>query len=100
MRLTKHVMLDALLTDEDHRLIEQHEYAISVGRRLFELGAPKSACLDEDEIAGWQQAEEDVYAAGMAAADGTLQQMIDAAAELEDQIEGRLDDEWHSRGQW
>lgn len=85
--------------------------AIDFGRRLFESGASRSACITEDEGIGYDEAEWEAYQEVMMGPRGLpeaehlldgkpLQQLIDEAAELEELIEGMEDEEWHRRGQW
>ena len=71
--------------------------AIEEGRRLFALGSPRAACRNQDEEAGWDEAKAEAAAVATLA---PLQQMIDHAAELQELIDARLDDEWHRSGAW
>lgn len=84
--------------------------AIGFGRRLYESGASRSACVNQHEEAGWQEAEyEDTAAAwdddlrmelSLQPPLPPLQQIIDFAAEA-DEYEAWIEDNiWHSRGGW
>jgi len=67
--------------------------AIEEGRYIYERGWSRSNCRNQDEEAGWDEAQ-------AAAALPPLQAVIDHAAELQelqDDMEDRL---WHSRGEW
>ena len=68
--------------------------AMSYGHHLYELGASRSACRNQDEEAGWDEA------ASAAMQRPPLQEMIDFAAELQE-LQDDMDDRafWGS-GQW
>ena len=68
--------------------------AMSYGHHLYELGASRSACRNQDEEAGWDEA------ASAAMQRPPLQEMIDFAAELEEYRDWIEDEEWHRRGMW
>jgi len=70
---------------------------IGWGRALYERGISRSACRNQDEEAGWDEAA----IAGMVLP--PLQDVIDYAAELQELLDAREDMEdniWHSRGGW
>lgn len=80
--------------------------AIAAGRRLYETGASRSQCRNQDEEAGWDAAavadaaSSDAVGSGSMPVDGFLQATIDYAAELEMLQDGMEDNIWHSRGGW
>jgi hypothetical protein len=87
--------------------------AISFGRRLYEAGASRSACINQDEVAGWDEADaeafdamlrqESLYAMSIVQ-DGALQAPrgfpIDYAAELQELEDDMMDREYWRYGQW
>jgi hypothetical protein len=69
--------------------------AIDFGRRLYEAGASRSACVNEYEGIGYDEAEHEATTVL-----APLQDMIDYAAELQELLDAREDDMWHARGGW
>lgn len=67
---------------------------IGWGRALYERGVSRSACRNQDEMAGWDEA------AIAAMQLPPLQDMIDYGAELQDLEDARLDVEFWRSGQW
>jgi hypothetical protein len=78
--------------------------AINFGRSLYAAGASRSACVNENEEIGYDEAEWEHYQEQMMAQDAAalpaLQEFIDFVAEAEE-LEDAIDDNiWHSRGGW
>lgn len=83
--------------------------AMSWGRQLFVDGAPRTACRNHHERVGWDEAADEVDALlaevfakpglGIEDSAGSFD-LFDYAGELDDLIEGRLDNEDWAAGRW
>jgi len=77
---------------------------INFGRSLYLTGASRSACVNENEQIGYDEAEWEAYQAQMMALEAAqlppIQDFIDFVAEAEELEDAIEDNIWHSRGGW